>query len=61
MVYKEEHKLTIKQISVHFDVEIRISFCLANKLEACIPRHKPAIKMDENILLKDVEEFPDDY
>ncbi|PCS23518.1 hypothetical protein BTN49_0486 [Candidatus Enterovibrio escicola] len=40
---------------------MRTLFRGANKVEPCITKNKPATKIDENILLKDVEEFIDDY
>ncbi|PCS24043.1 hypothetical protein BTN49_0236 [Candidatus Enterovibrio escicola] len=42
-------------------LECGLYFVGLNKIEPCRSRHKPATKIYESILLKDVEEFSDDY
>ncbi|WP_317847057.1 IS630 transposase-related protein [Candidatus Enterovibrio escicola] len=61
MAYKKEHDLTFEQTIIHFDVEMRTLFRWATNITPCITRNKPKSKIDENLLLKDIEGFLDDY
>ncbi|MET1255248.1 IS630 transposase-related protein [Aliikangiella maris] len=61
LAYKEKHGLTFEQTSEHFSIGIRTLFRWVNKIEPCTTRKKPATKVDTEILLNDLELFPDDY
>ena len=59
--YKEKHQLTFEQTSEHFDINIATLFRWKKRLEPCATRNRPAIKVNMDILEKDIEDFPDDY
>ena len=61
LAYKEKHSLTFQQTSAHFGIGIRTLFRWADKIEPCTTRNKPATKVDEETLRKDVQLCPDDY
>ena len=59
--HKAKHGLTFEQRSVRFDIGIATLFRWQKKLIPCRTRNKPAIKIDEDQLLEDVQKHPDDY
>ena len=59
--YKEKHQLTFEQTSKHFDINIATLFRWKKRLEPCVTRNRPAIKVNMDALEKDIEDFPDDY
>ena len=59
--YKEKHQLTFEQTSKHFDINIATLFCWKKRLEPCVTRNRPAIKVNMDALKKEIEDFPDDY
>jgi len=58
---KESNKLTFQDISDKYNVSMRTLFRWADNIEPCMSRNKPATKIDEEALLKDIEDFPDAY
>ena len=59
--YKEKHQLTFEQTSKHFDINIATLFRWKKRLEPCVTRNRPAIKVNMDALKKEIEDFPDDY
>ena len=59
--YKEKHQLTFEQTSAHFDINIATLFRWKKRLEPCVTRNRPAIKVNMDALKKEIEDFPDDY
>lgn len=58
---KESNGLTFQAVSEKYNVSIRTLFRWADNIEPCVSRDKPATKVDEQALLKDIENFPDAY
>lgn len=61
MADKEANNLSFQQTSDKYNVSMRSLFRWADTIEPCTSRDKPATKIDEERLLKDIEEFPDAY
>ncbi len=59
--YKDKKGLSYKQVSEHFEIGLRSLFRWEQQLEPCKNRDKPATKVDMDLLLKDIDEHPDDY
>jgi len=58
---KEEHQLSFQETSDKYKVSMRSLFRWVNCVEPATTRNKPATKINEEILLNDIEQFPDDY
>ena len=58
---KEANKMTFQDTSEKYKVSLRSLFRWADNIEPCTSRDKPATKVDEKALLKDIEQFPDAY
>jgi len=58
---QEREGLTFEQTAARFGVPIRTLFRWKNRLEPCITRNKPAVKIDMEALRKHVQEHPDAY
>ena len=58
---KEANNLSVQKTSEKYHVSIRTLFRWVNKIEPCLSRNKPATKVNEERLLKDIEQFPDAY
>lgn len=58
---KASSDLTFQDISDKYKVSMRTLFRWVNNIEPSMTRNKPATKVDEEALLKDIEDFPDDY
>lgn len=61
LAYKEKHELTFEKTSEHFAISLRTLFRWHDNITPVTTRQRPAIKLDMDILQKDVEENPDDY
>ncbi|WP_340622033.1 IS630 transposase-related protein [Xenorhabdus siamensis] len=61
LAYKDKHSLTFEQMSAHFEISIRTLFRWSHKIEPCMTRDKPPIKIPDEVLIADVQNFPDDY
>ncbi|CAM4060937.1 IS630 transposase-related protein [Xenorhabdus thuongxuanensis] len=61
LAYKDKHSLTFEQTSAHFEISIRTLFRWSHKIEPCMTRDKPPIKIPDEVLIADVQNFPDDY
>jgi len=61
LAYKNINGLTFDQTSEHFDIGRSSLFRWEQQLEPSQTREKPATKVDMDVLLKDIEENPDDY
>ena len=61
LAYKEKHSLTFQETSEHFEISIRTLFRWENRLEPCPTRTREANKLTKDVLLKDIESYPDDY
>ena len=58
---KTKEELTFQQVSKRFGVGMRTLFAWQKRIEPCLTRNKPAIKIDMERLKQDVEKNPDDY
>lgn len=58
---KVKNKLSFQETSHKYNVSMRTLFRWSGKIEPCQFRSKPATKVDEELLLKDIEDFPDAY
>ena len=61
MADKESKKLTFQETSDKYNVSMRTLFRWSDEIEPRNFRDKPATKVDEYALLKDIENFPDAY
>ncbi|WFQ78192.1 MULTISPECIES: IS630 transposase-related protein [Xenorhabdus] len=61
LAYKDKHSLTFEQTSAHFEISIRTLFRWSHKIEPCMTRDKPPMKIPDEVLIADVQNFPDDY
>ncbi|MBC8951030.1 IS630 transposase-related protein [Xenorhabdus sp. TS4] len=48
LAYKDKHSLTFEQTSAHFEISIRTLFRWSHKLEPCMTRDKPPIKIPDD-------------
>ena len=58
---KEKYSLTFEQASERFEVPIRTLFRWSKQLEPRTTRNKPATKVPMDLLVKDVDKYPDAY
>lgn len=61
LTVKEKEDLTIEETAKRFDIGVASVVRWANRLESCLTRNKPAMKIDMEALAKDVELYPDAY
>ncbi|MCP9270516.1 IS630 transposase-related protein [Xenorhabdus sp. XENO-1] len=61
LAYKDKHSLTFEQTSAHFEISIRTLFRWSHKIEPCMTRDKPPMKIPDEVLIADAQNFPDDY
>ena len=61
LLLKEEQKLTFKETSERFAVDIRTLFRWQKRLEPKTTKNKPATKIDMQALEEDVEKNPDRF
>ena len=59
--FKNKHKLTFEETAQHFDLSIRTLFRWSNRVEPCTTKNRPALKIDPQALLEDIEKYPDAY
>ena len=58
---KKKEKLTFTQTSKRFGVGMRTLFAWQKRIEPCVTRNKPAVKIDMERLAEDVKKRPDAY
>lgn len=58
---KAKKNLTFEATSERFDIPIRTLFRWQQRLEPCTTRHKPATKIDMDVLQNDIKTHPDRY
>ncbi len=58
---KAKKGLTFEETSEQFGIGIRTLFRWQKRLEPITKRNKPATKIDMDALLRDVQDYPDDY
>ena len=58
---KEKYDLTFEQTSERFAVPVRTLFRWNKQLEPRTTRNKPASKVPMDLLMKDVNDYPDSY
>ena len=58
---KDKKGLTFRETSHLFEIDLRTLFRWQERIEPCLTRNKPAVKIDMSALAKDLEERPDDY
>ncbi|MEX0447648.1 IS630 transposase-related protein [Xenorhabdus sp. SGI246] len=61
LAYKDKHSLTFEQTSAHFEISIRTLFRWSHKIEPCMTRDKLPMKIPDEVLIADIQKFPDDY
>jgi len=58
---KDKEGLTIEEAAKRFDIGVASVVRWSSRLEPCLTRNKPALKINMEALAKDVEMYPDDY
>jgi transposase len=61
MAYKKKHKLSIRKTADHFKVGINSIVRWQSNQEPLKTKSRPAIKIPDEALRKDVENYPDDF
>jgi transposase len=58
---KNKENLTFQEVSKRFGIAIRTLFMWQERIEPCLTRNKPAVKIDMKKLETDVQKNPDRY
>ncbi len=59
--YKNKHNLSIRATARHFEIGINSVVRWLEKPEPSKTKARPPIKISDNALRKDVEDYPDDF
>jgi len=59
--YKTKHHLSIRATAKHFEIGINSVVRWLEKPEPAKTKSRPPIKISSDALLKDVEDYPDDF
>jgi hypothetical protein len=61
LAYKNKHSLSIRETAKHFKIAINSVVRWTTKPEPAKTKSRPAIKIPNDALIKDVEDYPDDF
>ena len=61
LTYKKKHNLSIRATAKHFEIAINSVVSWLEKPEPAKTKSRPSIKISKEALLKDVEDYPDDF
>ena len=59
--YKNKHNLSIRATAKHFEIGINSVVRWLTQPEPAKTKSRPALKIPEEALLKDIEDYPDDF
>ena len=58
---RSKEKLSFAQVAKRFDVSVNSVFLWSKKIKPRVTKNRPAIKIDQETLMEDVEKYPDAF